>query len=233
MEMRLVFRACDDGVAFRYEFAGVSDEPRIMEEEKTGFKIPMNGRAWIHPYDWNSRLKPSYEQYCVSDMPVGTKSPQSKGWAFPMLFHADDLWIMVTQASLDRSYPPLHVDPVCEGGLYTFRFPEKEEVIYPDDDPRPVSTLPWRTPWRVIVIGDSPAAVVETQLVTHLNEPSRIKDESWIKPGRSSWSWWYEGGSPRNFSRQKEYIDFTAEMGWEYTLIDAGWPSIIHARRYD
>jgi hypothetical protein len=76
------------------------------------------------------------------------------------------------------------------------------------------------------VIGPSLATIQETSLVTNLNPPSVIKDASWVKPGRSSWSWWSAGGTTRDFNVQKEYIDFTADMTWEYVLIDAGWPDM-------
>ena len=61
-------------------------------------------------------------------------------------------------------------------------------------------------------------------LVSALNPPSVIDDTSWIKPGRASWSWWSNGASPKDYNILKEYVDFTAEMGWEYTLLDSGWP---------
>ncbi|MGL4943872.1 MAG: glycoside hydrolase family 97 catalytic domain-containing protein [Thermoguttaceae bacterium] len=224
-ELKITFRAYDDGIAFRYEFtASDPATKRIVTGEKTGFRIPLDGKAWIHPYDWNSRLKPSYEQYCTTDMPIGTRGPRIQGWAFPMVFHVSGLWMMITQAEFDRTYPSLHINQDSDGGLYTLRFPEQEESIYPDAETRPTSVLPWKTPWRVIVIGKTPAAIIETNIITHLNSPSKIKDESWIKPGRSSWSWW--SGGARNLEVQKRYIDLSAEMGWEYILVDAGWPSM-------
>jgi alpha-glucosidase len=76
------------------------------------------------------------------------------------------------------------------------------------------------------VIGTSLATIQETTLVTNLNPPSVIKDVSWINPGRSSWSWWSAGGTTKDFDVQKAYIDFTADMKWEYVLIDAGWPQM-------
>ncbi len=70
--------------------------------------------------------------------------------------------------------------------LHTIRFPEKEEVTSAAD-PEPVSSLPWTTPWRVIVTGPTLESVQQTNLVQNLNPPSKITDTSWIKPGRSSW----------------------------------------------
>ncbi|PXV66298.1 glycosyl hydrolase family 97 [Dysgonomonas alginatilytica] len=222
--VQLIMRAYNDGVAFRYKFPESDTNSFKVMSEKTGFALSTEGKAWIHPYDWNSRFKPSYEQYCENEIAIGTDSPNPKGWAFPMLFNTNGLWVMVTEAVLDGSYCATHISSTKDG-LYKIRFAEKEEVIIPDD-PEPVSNLPWATPWRVIAISNNLAGIVETNIVQNLNLPSVISDESWIKPGRSSWSWWSNGASARDYKTQIEYVDFTADMGWEYMLIDAGWPDM-------
>lgn len=222
--IELIFRTYNDGIAFRYRFPGQSSILHKILRESTTFSVPEDGNAWIHPYDWNSRLKPSYEQYCENEIPIGTKSPNPKGWAYPMLFNTNGLWMMITEAVLDGTYCGTHIQ-VTDDKKYKVVFAEKEEVILPDD-PEPVSTLPWKTPWRVIVVAEDLARIVETNMVQNLNESSALRDVSWIKPGRASWSWWSDGGSPRSYEKQLKYVDFTAEMGWEYMLIDAGWPEM-------
>jgi hypothetical protein len=57
----------------------------------------------------------------------------------------------------------------------------------------------------------------------HLAAPSEISVTDWIKPGVSSWSWWSEGSSPRDYDKLKSFVDMAAEMGWKYSLVDAGW----------
>lgn len=220
-EVQLIWRAYDDGIAFRYKFSETDNRLYKVLREHTGFKLSPKGRAWIHPYDWNSRLKPSYEQYCQRNISIGTDAPNPKGWAYPMLMQIDHAWVMITEAVLDGTYGATHLQSTKEG-LYSIRFPEKEEVVL-SDNVEPTATLPWATPWRVIVIGSALSDIVETNLVQHLNLKSSIANESWIQPGRSSWSWWSNGASPKDFTIQKQYVDFSAEMGWEYTLIDAGW----------
>lgn len=222
VQYELIIRAYDDGVAFRYAIPSVSDEIHVINEEFTEFAVPENGKAWIHPYDWNSRLKPSYEQYAESAIAIGSDPDHDKGWAFPMLFQHENTWMMITEALLDGTYPATHVDNTGKDRAYKIRFPEPEEPIVPDPvEPR--SVLPWKTPWRVIVIGKDLNTIFKTQIVSHLNPPSAVADESWIKAGRSSWSWWYEGASVTSYKKQIDYVNLSHEMGWEYMLIDAGW----------
>lgn len=220
-QVQLILRVYNDGIAFRYRFPEKDNKNFKVVEEFSGFKFSTDGRAWIHPYDWNNRFKPSYEQYCESNIAIGTDSPNEKGWAYPMLFNTNGVWMMVTEAVLDGSYCATHIRSTKDG-LYKIHFAEKEEAIIPDD-PEPVSTLPWATPWRVIAVGKDLADIVETNILQNLNPGNVIKDVSWIKPGRSSWSWWSNGASVLDYNTQLEYVDFSAEMGWEYMLIDAGW----------
>ncbi|HEX5170339.1 MAG TPA: glycoside hydrolase family 97 catalytic domain-containing protein [Cyclobacteriaceae bacterium] len=222
-KIELTFRAYQDGIAFRYHFPANDGTTHKIVQEKTGFAIPNTAKAWIQPYDLNVRMKPCYETYYENGIAPGTPSPNPAGWAFPALFNIGENWALVTEAGLDETYCATHLEDRSGNGIYTIRFPEREEVTS-SADPEPVSSLPWTTPWRVIIIGPSLGAVQKSSLVTDVSPGSTLTDTSWIKPGRASWSWWSVGSSPRDFQAQKEYVDFTASMGWEYVLIDSGWP---------
>lgn len=215
-------RVYDDGVAFRYGFPDTDSGMHTIRAEHTEFAVPVDGKAWIHPYDWNDRKKPSYEQYCENGIAIRSACKHGRGWAFPMLFETNGAWMMITEACLDGTYPATHVDNSGRNGAYKIRFPEQDEPIVPDA-PQPVSRLPWHTPWRAVIVGNDLDAVFRTQMISHLNPPSIVEDESWIKAGRSCWSWWYRGASVRDYKEQIKYVDLSAEMGWEYILIDAGW----------
>lgn len=221
-EFNLTVRAYADGVAFRYGFTGEDGETHTIQVEHTEFAVPVAGKAWIHPYDWNDRHKPSYEQYSENGIDIRSECKHGRGWAFPMLFNTNDAWMMITEAHLDGTYPATHIDNAGTNKAYRIRFPEIDEPIIPDAV-EPESTLPWFTPWRVIIVGDDLNTIFRTQLVAHLNPASVVEDESWIKAGRASWSWWSVGSSARDYKAQVQYVDLSAEMGWEYTLIDAGW----------
>jgi hypothetical protein len=231
-KINLIFRAYNDGIAFRYKFPTADGTIRRITKEHSGFAIPKDAKAWIQPYDLNVRKKPCYETYYEDGITPGSPSPNPAGWAFPALFNIGDVWMLVSEAGLDDTYCATHLEDKQSNGVYTIRFPEKEEVTS-NAEPEPESTLPWTTPWRLIVIGPSLNTLQQTTLVTDLNPPSKLSDTSWIKPGRASWSWWSNGSTPRDFDIQKKYIDFNAEMGWEYVLIDAGWPKMENGNMED
>ncbi|MBA4053172.1 MAG: hypothetical protein C0490_00525 [Marivirga sp.] len=231
-KINFIFRAYNDGIAFRYYFPKKDAGIHKITQEITGFAIPGNASAWIQPYDLNVRKKPCYETYYEDAVMPGSPSPNPAGWAFPALFNLGDVWMLISEAALDETYCATHLEDKQSNGVYTIRFPEHEEVTS-SASPEPQSTLPWFTPWRLAVIGPSLNTMVQTTLVTDLNPPSRIIDTSWIKPGRASWSWWSKGSTAHDFDIQKQYIDFNASMGWEYVLIDAGWPKMENGKMED
>ncbi len=222
VKLTLDLRAYNGGVALRYHFPGESENNVRVSAEHTGFNFK-DGKFWAHPYDAITNWSPGYETYYQGPVAVGTDAPKDKnGWAFPILLESANTWMMVSEAGFDGSYGASHLQPDCEMGEYNIRFAEAEEAEgYYENTSH--STLPWNTAWRFIAIGASPASIVETTLPTDLSAPCELEDLSWIKPGRSSWSWWSDSDSPRDYDRMLPFIDLASEMGWEYHLVDAGW----------
>jgi alpha-glucosidase len=218
----LEFRAYDKGVAFRYRFDGDPGDMLTITGEETGFNF-MDGNFWGASYDTLSTYTPAYETYYEGPIKVGTAAPWNKnGWAFPFLVESEGAWMMVSEAGFDGTYGASHLEANCEDGKYSIRFaePGEAEGYYENTSG---SSLPWQTPWRFIAIGESLHEIVETTLPTDLAAPSKIEDTSWIKPGRASWSWWSDNDSPQDYNRLVPFVDFAAEMGWEYFLVDANW----------
>lgn len=217
----VIARAYDDGIAFRYNFPG-KDSVCTVEEELTSFTIAQEGKKWLQPYDKVTVYTPAYERYFENGIPIGTAAPSKEGWAFPALFETAGSWILLTEAGVNPDYFAAHLQPAAEGRKYTIRLPEEEEAknVFVN---KPTAALPWLTPWRVVIIGEQLSDIVESNMVVKLNPASEIADESWIKPGRASWSWWGDWPSPKNYNSLKKFVDFSAEMGWEYTLVDANW----------
>ena len=94
-----------------------------------------------------------------------------------------------------------------------------------------VKTKGTRTfPWRIVVISENDAALANNDMVQQLSEPSKIKDVSWIKPGKVAWDWWndwniynvnFQAGI--NTETYKYYIDFASKNKVEYVVLDEGW----------
>ena len=221
--LNIVFRVYDEGMAFRYVFPEKSnDQSYTVVKEQTGFNLPQNGKAWMHPYDDPSKWTPAYETYFENNIKIGTPSPKESGWAFPALFKVNGTWMLISEAGLDPAYCATHLEKEAPDGLYSIRFPEKEEGLG-EGDIHPSSSLPWNMPWRFAIIGESPETIVESNLVYHLSQPTTLQDTDWIIPGKASWSWWSDHASSTNYENLKTYVDLAAEMGWKYSLVDANW----------
>jgi hypothetical protein len=223
-KLELDVHVADNGVAFRYRFPEASDKTYTVLSETTGFTIPADARAWIQPYQESGQWTPAYEEYFQNGVPAGTTSSTRAGWCLPALFQLknDSTWILLAEAGVDGAYCGSRLASEAPNGRYQIRFPDPGEGngVGPVE---PSSTLPWATPWRVILIGQTLDTVVQSTMVTDLSAPCAIEDTSWIKPGRAAWSWWSDHDSPRDYQKQIEFIDLAAEMGWEYYLVDANW----------
>jgi hypothetical protein len=225
--VEVIARAYDDGVAFRYRFPNASPTAHTVIEENTSFQLPPDSRVWAMPFDRPDVYNPAYESYWQDAIPAGTASHTKAGWTFPLLFRTRaNQYGLISEAGLDGSYCGSRLATQAPGGLYRLRFPEPGEGNG-TGEVEPSHTLPWATPWRVIVVGTSPGVMVETSLIDNLSPPSIFEasgaDASWIKPGRVAWSWLFDPDSPQDATKQKEFIDLAAAMGWEHLLVDANW----------
>lgn len=228
-KMDVIFQVSDDGVAFRYAFPDTSPDVRRIEEEVTAFHFLPETRAWMQPMSeaksgW-AKTNPSYEEYYQMEIPVGTASPTGAGWVYPALFRSDSMWILVSESALSRNYCGTRL--ISEAGSDELRvgFPDEREN-FEGGSVKPKSTLPWMTPWRVIVVGDL-ATIVESTLGIDVADPPAVEIAGPIQPGRASWSWVLGGDGSVNFERQREFVDYAARMGWEYCLVDALWDTQI------
>ena len=224
----LILRAYNDGVAFRYRFPEEDAELFTVINEVTGFSLAEDGKAFMMPHaDAGGRYGPSYEQYYQKEIAVGTPSPNKAGWSFPALFeiHNGGFWVLLSEAGLDETYFGARLGQEALNGVYRIRMPDMLEGLG-IGEVLPTSTLPWTTPWRLIIMGESLKPIVESSMVTHLSSPSVVENTDWIKPGRSTWSWWTSARRPRSFDKLVRFIDFTAEMGWEYSLVDVYWDKL-------
>ena len=227
--VNIVFQVSNDGVAFRYEFPQISTEIKKIKEEITSFHFNENTRAWLQPKTesqsgWE-HSNPSYEAHYMMDIKTGTPSPGKNGWVYPAMFKYDNVWMLITEAALGRTYCGTSLQQFSDDSEYKINFPQEPEkftngVLFPQ------SILPWQTPWRIIAVG-SLKIITESTLGTDLALPAIKMDSSFIKPGRSSWSWIMSKDNFIIYDEQKKYIDYAADMRWEYCLIDVNWDTKI------
>lgn len=220
----ILVRVSNDEIGFRYGFPETLPTTQRIKEETSSFHFPLETRAWLQPMavarsGW-SECNPSYEEYHEQDIPVGKPSTLGAGWVYPALFRTGDTWVLLSEIAPSRNYCATRLKSDSPDGEYGIGFPDLREV-FPGGPSVPESTLPWRTPWRVIVIG-SLKSVTESMLGVHLaDKPSPTANPA--EPGKASWSWPLMGDAKTVFQVQKEFIDYAADMGWHYTLIDAQW----------
>jgi hypothetical protein len=204
--IQVVFRVYNDGVAFKYVFPEKSEKTYTITNELTGFKVPVNGKCWIEAYDKPSKWTPGYELYYQNEIPIGTISPSEYGWAFPALFNSNGNWILISEANLKANYCGSRMEAKADNGMYKLRFPDPQDGLGLGAV-NPSSTLPWDMPWRTIAIGNSLSTIYESQLIQNVSDKQMDSDFSWVKPGRSSWSWISNPPSSHQYAPLKDFVD--------------------------
>jgi alpha-glucosidase len=228
--MDIEVQVSNDGFAFRYVFPDTDATVHKISREMSSFNFLAGTRAWLQPIaparsGWNE-ANPSYEEYYERDIPVGQPSLQGGGWVFPALFRSsiggNDTWLLVSESGLRRNYCGSRLLAARRSSEYFIDFPGPLESVSGGAS-SPESTLPWITPWRLVVIGSLKTIVESTLGMDLADPPPKGFKTSAPGPGRASWSWPLLGDDNTVVKVQKRFIDFAAEMGWEYTLVDARW----------
>lgn len=212
----LVFRLFDDGMGFRYEFP---EQPALSEfvimDELTEFRFPRDHKAW-----WMPTREPYYESI-ARHTPISQMDTVNT----PLTLEcADGTFLALHEADL-TDYAKMSLRPTDTTTLRCYLTPWSNGVkVY--------AQTPFRTPWRTLIVGDTPGELVTSRLMLNLNEPCRIEDTSWIKPAKYIGIWWSMhlfqetwAPGPRHgatTANTKRYIDFAAENGIPGVLVE-GW----------
>ncbi len=222
-KLNLVLRAYDDGVAFRYQIPEqeyITDF--VLASDQTHFVFTADHTVWATNLgSFKSSQEHEFDKVKISDL----KSDDVIGT--PLLVQAgENTWVALLEANLTDWAGML----LCGGD-------EPNSVRaklspYPDDENIVVkSTAPRYSPWRVVMVADHPGRFIESDIIHNLNEPCALEDVSWIKPGKCAWDWWWSEGYAPDMGRKLwvdtdaeiYFVDFAAEMGWEYQLVDWNW----------
>ena len=233
----IIFKVFDDGVGFRYEFPKQKNLNHfIVSEEKTEFHLTGDHKAFWIPGDYDSNEFPPNVTRLSE---VNGEDPKYAASIFAhqffdkdavqtplMLKTKDDLYINIHEAAL-VNYPAmnLHIDK----SDFTL-----SSVLVPDAlGNKAYLQAPAKTPWRTIIVSDKATDILASHTILNLNDPSVIKDPSWIKPTKYVGVWWemhvgkasWDSASGKHgatTANVKRYIDFAAKHGFTGVLVE-GW----------
>ena len=222
-------RVYNGGLAFRYHVPEQAALARYqLTQEDTEFRPVMDASAWaLRLPNYESGYESEYVPQVLSALSNqgGVSSYILNG--APMLMQMPGVaWAAVGEADLEGNAAMYLENPTGNWmGHYIV------SKIAPPVDGKGAAvdaSLPHDTAWRVILLGDTPGALVESNLFTDLNPPNRVADTNWIHPGKASWNWWNgdlgpDGQSAYTTKNMEYYVDFAAESGFPYMMLDAGW----------
>jgi alpha-glucosidase len=176
---------------------------------------------WAQPTQEPSIHGPAYENLYADGVAIGSAS-EGAAWDLPAAFSSGNAWLLVGESGLDAGFYGSRLGGRPDGRTYTF-VPPLEGEGNGMGATAATSGLPWTLPWRFVVVAPDAGSMAASNLVTHLAEPVRAADTSWVRPGRVAWSWWSQMDSPRDLARQRDYVGLAADLGWEHCLVDANW----------
>ena len=240
--LSVIFRAYDDGAAYRLSLDGKG--ARRVTSEEAVFNFAGDYKAFIpyvndlrdadYPYSYSFESyydeSPISEMYADSlaivpllvELPHGKKALIMEGdvEGYPGMFLVKGK----NANSIEARFAP---EPLSEkiGGFSELNLIPVETASYIAEIEGTVTL-----PWRAVTVATSDSQFADSDMAQRLASPSRIADTSWIKPGKVAWDWWNNWNvtgvdfpAGINTPTYKYYIDFAAENGLEYIIIDEGW----------
>ena len=210
-------RAFDDGIGFRYE---MPEQPGIeslnIVRELTQFALPPDATAWWIPADRTNRYEILYRESGLEEIDrVHT----------PVTFRLrNGTHLSIHEAAL-VDYSGMTLMQEYTGGFRAELRPWSDGVLVK-------TAVPFVSPWRTIQIAPDAVGLVNSNLILNLNEPNKLGDVSWVKPGKYVGIWWAMHINERTWGRDgmhgatteetMRYMDFAAENGFVGVLVE-GW----------
>lgn len=226
----LVFRAYNNGVAYRWQIDGTGNVIVSSEEVNFGFN-PTDKVLYPQEESLYSHNERTYSKYLVSEVTA------DKMASLPLLVQTQSgVSVVVTESDL-LDYAGMFVKGNGAGFTGLFPMYPKEEKEEGDRDRKVVSTENFiaktsgkRTfPWRVMALAAQDKDLLTNQL-SYLLATETKEDFSWVKAGKIPWDWWNANNiygvdfvAGVNTATYKYYIDFAAKYGLEYLVLDEGW----------
>jgi alpha-glucosidase len=204
--MNVIFRVYNDGIAFRYVFP---EQPELSDftilNDNTEFNFTKD-IIWWSANDEHENLGPLPLDsiHDITKMPLVAK-------------YNNSVWLAIQEAAIFN-----YSNFVLGKGSRPFSVKCNLEVS------QGKTGIP--TSWRVLMLGNSPGALLESNILSNLNPPNKIDNPSWIVPGKAMWDWRVWGYTASNgfeyglnTKSHKRFVNFAAENNIKYLLIDADW----------
>jgi len=228
----VIFRAYNEGVAYR--FVTDFDDEITVESETVRFSfdedLPM---YFAGVQGFITHQESTYDKVSISEL-----EPDTMGIYPTVLEISNGPKVALTEADL-WDYPGMYVK---SGGKNTLTsvFPQyvtkerqvNDRTVVAEEraDYLAITDGQRSFPWRVLSIAEEDEDLITSQIVFKLAKPCELKETDWIKPGNVAWDWWnatnirgvdFKAGV--NTKTYKHYIDFAAEYGLDYIILDEGW----------
>ncbi|WP_299426921.1 glycoside hydrolase family 97 protein [Sphingomonas bacterium] len=214
----VTFRLFDDGFGFRYTYGAIPvGQDVAVIAERTQFKTQGGYQAWWYQGLGQERDEYLYTQTDARRITLAETPLTLKG--------ANGLYLSFHEAAL-IDFPSMLLQGNGEGVLTAWLMPWPDGTLAK-------KTGAFSTPWRTVLIGETPGALADSRIELNLNEPSKIPDiAKWFTPGKYVGVWWEmhldkttwgsgmrHGATTANVER---YIDFAAKYGFKGVLVE-GW----------
>ncbi|CAN5462456.1 glycoside hydrolase family 97 protein [soil metagenome] len=233
-KMTVEARAYNTGIAFRYVLPAQGSIPDLhLRDEETEFRFSQDDTAWVLSLpNYRSSYESEYVRYNLSALSNQGGVASKFLIGLPALLHQPGgAWMSLMEADLEGNSSAYVTNPTGSWAGHMFRV--KLSPRWDDPSYAVTGTLPHHSAWRVLGVADTPGELIESNLQTNLNPQNRLKDTSWIKPGKASWNWWVDnvnakgetGNAQFTTETMKYYVDFAAKSGFPYFFLDAGWSS--------
>ena len=227
-------RAYDDGVAYRF-VTDMAGTVKVRNEELSLTLAPYDSIWFPDETSFLSHSERLYRLLAISDI------ADTQMCCLPaVIVKSNGLKVAVSESDL-LDYAGLYLrgsgggQPVLQSKFPPYPL---EEQLYRDRTVKITKTADYiaetkgvrEFPWRVFAIAEKDGDLIENDIIYRLGSPLRLKETSWIKPGKVAWDWWNANNihgvdfqSGINTKTYKVYIDFASRHGLEYAIFDEGW----------
>ncbi len=245
-DYNIVFRAYDDGVAYRWVWT--AKKPLVIENEQADFNFPADTRAFI-PYVRIEKPNAVFEDQFYNSFENVYAHTLLSEWDRERLAFSP----LVVEAAKGKKVCLAEADLLNYPGMYLFNetggaalsgvfapYPHEERQgghnnLQMEVTGRETYIAKFdgaaEFPWRVVIVAANDSALADSDMVYKLaSAPDPAVDYSWVKPGKVAWDWWndwnlwgvdFEAGI--NDRTYIYYIEFAAQHGIEYVILDEGW----------